>query len=88
MGNSYYIKSYYIKVENGNIKLPQEFLEKLEIKENDTIEITRIGEVDMQLSVVEEWDCIDGKPKLDDYCYKCEFCERCERTTRYNNRMV
>ena len=75
-------KYYYAKVENGCIKLPQELLEKIGGEEGDIVEFVQIGDVDLQISFIESWNCPYGNTETKEKCYKCSYHERCRRTER------
>ena len=76
------MKYYYATIENGVVKIPQELLDKLGAENGDTVEFEQIGDVTIQLSFVEAWDCPYGNDEVKEKCYKCHYHERCERTER------
>ena len=75
-------KYYYAKVENGCIKLPQELLDKIGVENGNMLEFEQIGDTEIQLSFVEEWDCPYGNTETKEKCYKCHYHENCKRTER------
>ncbi len=75
-------KYYYAKIENGSVKLPQELREKIGAENGNMVEFEQIGDVDLQISFVEAWDCPYDNIETKEKCYKCSYYERCRRTER------
>lgn len=72
----------YAKIEDGCIKIPQEMLSRFDIMDNSIVEISQIGETDLQISFVEDFCCPYGYTKTQERCYKCACYEGCKRTER------